>query len=272
MDVCLWQTALPRLCWDADLLAPIPIPELRVANVEVTQNQLLQQLAKCDRAVYERLFEDLQPMPLERGALLGVARERHDWVYFVDSGVVSLVAGTSTGRSLEVAIVGREGVAGFTDALGNHRVPYRLTVQLPGLAYRVRTALIRQHIFSCTALHDLLMAYSQFLMHQLSQSAVCSRFHSSIQRLSRWLLLTSERAGTNRLQLTHEFVAEMVGAPRSAVTQAAAELRSQGIIEYRRGLITIRSVKRLHKKSCECFDAISSAMRGGTRQAERSSR
>jgi len=229
--------------------------------VEPTQNRLLQHLASSDRAVYERLISDLQPVTMERGALLCAARERTEWIYFVDSGIVSLVAGTSTGRSLEVAIVGREGVAGFADALGNRRAPYRLTVQLPGLAYRVRTGLIKKHVMSCDALHELLMAYSQFLMHQLTQSALCNRFHSSVQRLARWLLLTSERAGTNRLQLTHEFVAEMVGAPRSAVTQAAAELRSRGIIEYRRGVIAIRNMKRLHQSSCECFDAVSAALK-----------
>jgi CRP-like cAMP-binding protein len=230
-----------------------------VAYVEVTQNRVLQKLARSDRAVYERLLGDLQPTPLERGALLGTSRVRTEWVYFVESGIVSLVAGTSSGQSLEVALVGREGVAGFSDALGGHRLPYRLTVQLPGLAYRIGTKIVREHVFSCTALHELLMGYTQFLMHQLTQSAVCSRFHTSVQRLARWLLLTSERAGTNRLQLTHDVVAQMVGAPRSAVTQAAAELRRKGMIEYRRGLITIRNVKRLHQSACECFDAVSSA-------------
>lgn len=230
-----------------------------MAKLMVTQNQLLQRLADDDRAVYAQLTEDLQPIPLELGALLGAARERLEWVYFIDSGIVSLVADTSSGRSLEVAIVGKEGVAGFADALGDRGLPYRLIVQLPGLAYRVRTAVIKEHVFSCNALHELLMAYSQFLMHQLTQSAVCNCFHNAVQRLARWLLLTSERAGTNRLQLTHEFVAQMVGAPRSAVTQAAAELRDKGIIEYQRGVITIRSTKRLHKSSCECFNAISSA-------------
>jgi CRP-like cAMP-binding protein len=244
--------------WNAVLLAGFG-PEIRVAHVELKQNYILRRLARSDRPVYERLLRDLQPRPLERGARLSTARDRAEWVYFVESGIVSLVAGTSSGQSLEVALVGNEGVAGFSDALGGHRLPYRLTVQLPGLAYRVGTEIIRRHVFSCTALHELLMGYSQFLMHQLTQSAVCSRFHSSVQRLARWLLLTSERAGTNRLPLTHEVVAQMVGAPRSAVTQAAAELRRKGIIEYGRGLITIRNVRRLHRISCECFDAVSSA-------------
>ena len=228
-----------------------------MATAGVTQNHLLRHLAKSDPGVYERLYEDLQPTPLARGAVLGGVRERTEWAYFVDAGVVSLVAETSRGQSLEVAVVGREGVAGFADALGDRGLPYRLVVQLPGLAYRVRTTVVKEHVFSCTTLHELLMAYSQFLMHQLAQSAVCSRFHSSVQRLARWLLLTSERAGTNRLQLTHEFVAQMVGAPRSAVTAAAAELRASRIIEYARGTVTIKSAKRLHSRSCDCVDAVS---------------
>jgi CRP-like cAMP-binding protein len=230
-----------------------------MANVEATQNHLLQQLAKSDRVSYERLFEDLRPTPLERGALLGATRERTDWVYFVNSGVVSLVAGTSSGHSLEVAIVGKEGLAGLEGARGSRALPYRLIVQLPGLAYRIRAEAINEHVFSSHALHELLMVHSQFLMRQITQSAVCSRFHSSVQRLARWLLLTSERAGTDHLHLTHEFVAQMVGAPRSAVTHAAAQLRSKGVVEYRRGVITIRNRKRLHQTSCECFDAVSSA-------------
>ncbi len=228
---------------------------------EATQNHLLRRLSIADPGVYKRFIKDLQMVRLEPGASLLPARRRNSWVYFVDSGIVSLVAGTRDGQSLEVAIVGREGVAGFADALGHRGLPYRLIVQLPGLGYRVRTSVIEQHIYSCTAMHELLMGYSQFLIHQLSQS-LCSRFHSSVQRLARWLLLTAERAGTESLPLTHDVIAQMVGAPRSAVTQAAAELRSAGIIAYRRGLITVRSMTRLHRRSCECFDAVSLAAVG----------
>lgn len=91
-------------------------------------------------------------------------------------------------------------------------------------------------------------------MHQLAQSALCNRFHTSEQRLSRWLLLTAERAETNRFELTHEFAAEMVGAPRSAVSAAAAALREKGIIDYRRGVLTIRNARRLRKTACECVN------------------
>lgn len=229
---------------------------------ERTRNIVLHQLAQSDPAVFARMREDLEPMALERGVVLGAARLRSESTYFVESGVVSLVAATRNGNSVEVAIMGREGLAGIADALGHQPLPYRLVVQLPGLAYRVPRQVIREHILSCTALHELLMDYSQRVMHQLAQSALCNRFHTSVQRLSRWLLLTAERAETNRFELTHEFVAQMVGAPRSAVSEAAATLRSKGIIDYRRGVLTIRDPARLHKIACECFDAVSRPLNG----------
>jgi CRP-like cAMP-binding protein len=228
-----------------------------VPDLELNQNRLLQQLAVADPGVYKRLLPELHRTPLAPGQSLGTARGRTKWVYFLESGVVSVVAATRHGQSLEVAIVGREGVAGLADAFGPRGLPYRLTVQLPGLAYRVRTAVIEQHLYSCTAVHELLMGYSQFLMHQLSQSALCSRFHTSVQRLARWLLLTAERSGSDRLPLTHDVIAQMVGAPRSAVTQAASELRSDGIIECQRGVIKVTNMARLRTRSCECFDAVS---------------
>jgi hypothetical protein len=101
------------------------------------------------------------------------------------------------------------------------------------------------------------MDYSQHIVHQLAQSALCNRFHTSVQRLARWLLLTAERAEATQLELTHEFMAQMVGAPRSAVSGAAATLRSKRAIEYRRGVVTIRSIEKLEKIACECFKAVS---------------
>ncbi len=227
-----------------------------------TRNGVLQRLAASDPAVLERLYEDMEPVPLERGTALGAARRPADCSYFVESGIVALVVGTSGGNSVEVALVGREGVAGLADALGDRPLPYRLIVQLSGLAYRVPKDVIRQHILSCSALHAQLMDYSQQMMHQLAQSALCNRFHTSVERLSRWLLLTAERAETNRFELTHEFAAQMVGAPRSAVSASAAALRRKGIIDYRRGVLTVRNPKRLRAVACECFEAISGAADG----------
>ena len=139
---------------------------------------------------------------------------------------------------------------------------YGLVVQLPGLAYRVPKAVIREHIFSCSALHELLMDYSQRVMHQLAQSALCNRFHTSVQRLARWLLLTAEKADTNRFDLTHEFIAQMVGAPRPVVSESLSALRDKGIIDYRRGVLTIKHSGKLGKVACECAEAISRASNG----------
>jgi CRP-like cAMP-binding protein len=230
---------------------------------EQLQNRVLRQLAEADADVYAQLVRNLEPHPMRQGVALSEPRHATDFVYFVDSGVVSLVATTRAGSSVEVALVGREGVAGLSDALGTQPLPYGLLVQLPGLAYRAPKDVIREHILSCSALHGLLMDCSQRMMHQLAQSALCNRFHTSVQRLARWLLLTAERADTTRFELTHEFVAQMVGAPRSAVSESASTLRHKGIIDYRRGVLTIRNVQRLHKIACECFDAVSSATNGG---------
>ena len=229
---------------------------------ERTRNDVLRELAQTDQAVFAQLMRDLEPHPLQRGTLLATPRAVTDFLYFIDSGVVSLVANTRSGNSVEVAVVGREGVAGIADALGNRPLPYSLVVQLPGLAYRAPKELIREHILSCSALHELLMNYSQRVMHQLAQSALCNRFHSSVQRLARWLLLTAERADTNRFELTHELVAQMVGAPRSAVSECASTLRHKGIIDYRRGVLTIRNTARLHKIACECYDVVSQSANG----------
>ena len=221
------------------------------------QNAVLSQLAVADPTVFAAVMDELKPHPMQRGDVLGLPRAATEHVYFVESGIVALVATTRNGSSVEVALVGREGVAGISEAFGAQPLPYGLVVQIAGLAYRAPKRLIREHIMSCSALHELLMDYSQRVIHQLAQSALCNRFHTSVQRLARWLLLTAERADTNRFELTHEFVAQMVGAPRSAVSESASTLREKGIIDYRRGVLTIRNPKRLHQVACECFDVVS---------------
>jgi CRP-like cAMP-binding protein len=226
------------------------------------ENRLLRELADADRAVFNRLVKEMEPFALQSGAFLGHRRAVTDYSYFIESGIVSLVASTRNGSSVEVALVGREGVAGIADALGNQPLPYGMVVQVAGLAYRVPKPVIREHILACSALHELLMDYSQRVMHQLAQSALCNRFHTSEQRLARWLLLTSERADTNRFELTHDFVAQMVGAPRPVVSASASALRDKGIIDYRRGVLTIRNAARLRRVACECVDAISRSSNG----------
>jgi CRP-like cAMP-binding protein len=192
-------------------------------------NGLLRHLAKAAPEVFAHVANELEPVPLERWARLCSAHERRRWVYFPESGVVSFVGATTDGESVEIGFVGSEGVAGIADVLGVRSVPFALIVQLPGLAYRLPSTVAKQHVFSCTVLHDLLMAHAQSMILQLAQSAICNRFHTAVQRLSRWLFLTSGRANSSRLELTHGFVAEMVGGPRTAISQAAATQRRPGI-------------------------------------------
>jgi CRP-like cAMP-binding protein len=229
-------------------------------DLSVMRNRILSQFAEQSPEAYARFAQSLDPVTFKRGEILGTAKSRPSHVYFVDGGIVSLVATTSAGHSLDVAIVGTEGVTGIVDALGANALPYSWIVQLPGTAYRAPTNVVREHILSCSDLHGLLMAYSQSMAHQLTQSAVCNRFHTALQRLARWLLLTSDRAGTCQLALTHELLAQMVGAPRSAVSQAAAQLKEDGVIDYRRGMLTITNGSRLKSSACECFDLITRAL------------
>jgi len=231
------------------------------------ENRILRDLANADASVFAKLVKHAEPVVLQSGMRLGSPRTVTEFSYFIESGIVSLVATTRNGSSVEVALIGREGVAGIADALGNQPLPYGLVVQLPGLAYRVPKAVIREHILSCSTLHELLMDYSQRVMHQLAQSALCNRFHTSQQRLARWLLLTAERADTNRFELTHEFVAQMVGAPRPVVSASASALRDKGVIDYRRGVLTIRSAARLRRVACECAEEISRSANGNSAKA-----
>lgn len=230
-------------------------------NTDRINNGLLRHLAKAAPEVFARVADELEPIPLERWARLCRAHERPRWAYFPESGIVSLVGATAEGESVEVAFVGNEGVAGIADVLGVRSMPFALIVQLPGLAYRLPSTVAKQHVFSCTELHDLLMSHAQSMILQLAQSAICNRFHTAVQRLARWLFLTSGRAKSDRFELTHDFVAEMVGGPRTAISQAAATLRRQGIIDYERGVMIIRSRTQLHRMACECADAAGSVLR-----------
>jgi CRP-like cAMP-binding protein len=198
----------------------------------------------------------LAEVPLEAGTLIAEAGQLADFVYFPICGVLSLVGATESGATVEVAVVGREGVASVSAVLGRNRLPFRIVTQVSGRAWRSPTDTIAKQVKACGQLHERVLAYSESLIFQVGQSAVCNRFHNAKQRLARWLLLTVDRADTRELPLTHEFISYMVGGPRSAVTEAAAVLRDSGAIGYRRGLLTIQNLARLQQESCECYAAV----------------
>ena len=200
------------------------------------------------------LAPHVQATRIERGMVLAEAGQPASHIYFPTTAVLSLVGATESGSTVEVAIIGREGMASVSAALGRVRLPFRVVAQIGGLAWRLPTDAVTQRLRECGALHERLLVYSHTVIAQVAQSAICNRFHNAKQRLARWLLMTADRADSRELPLTHEFISFMVGGPRSAVTEAAAALRASGAIDYRRGLLTIRSLPRLRQHACECYE------------------
>jgi CRP-like cAMP-binding protein len=217
------------------------------------QNQLLAGLAEAELI---RLQPHLHELVIERGDVLAEAGQAAPYLYFPITCVLSLVGATESGASVEVAVIGHEGMASVSAALGRQQLPFRVIAQIEGAAWRVATEVIARQLQECRDLHARLLAYSQDVIAQVGQSAICNRFHNGRQRLARWLLMTADRADSRELPLTHEFMSSMVGGPRSAVTEAASALREAGAIDYRRGLVVIRSVAILRAEACECYESV----------------
>ena len=209
-----------------------------------------------DPSEFKRLEPHLHEVTITRGAVLSEAGQAARYLYFPDTCVLALVGTTESGATVEVALVGREGVASVSAAFGGQRLPFRVVAQLEGRARRIATDLVTAELQGCRQLNERLLGYSHLMIAQVGQSAICNRFHTARQRLARWLLMTADRADARELPLTHEFIAHMVGGPRSAVTEAAAALRSSGAIDYQRGKLTIRSLSKLRQMACECYEAV----------------
>jgi CRP-like cAMP-binding protein len=223
-----------------------------------TRNRILHGLNAEEHTI---LQPHLHEVVIPRGEVLSEAGEPARHLYFPITAVLCLVGTTAAGATVEVAVVGREGVASVSAALGRRRLPFRVVVQLEGTAWKISTEIVTRQIHRCRDLHERFLIYSSTVIAQVGQSAICNRFHTARQRLARWLLMTAERVDSRELPLTHEFIAYMVGGPRSAVTEAAAALRATGAIDYRRGRLTIRSVEKLRQQSCECYEALTDAAR-----------
>ncbi len=203
---------------------------------------------------FDALSGSLRAVTIRRGTVLAAADEPPARVYFIDSGIASVVSETASGESLEVGYVGAEGVSTVGWLLGGGPQPYSFVAQLTLTAQEVDAARIKQLLAADGdhPLHCLIQMYGQFVIGQLTQSTLCARFHTATERLARWLLLTAESAAMNPLPLTHEAVAHMVGAPRSQVTDAVGTLRRAGCITSARGHLAIQDAARLLRHACEC--------------------
>ena len=206
--------------------------------------------------IYARLEPNLELVPLKLGASVYEAGGRQAYVYFPTDAIVSLLYVMKDGASAEIAVVGNEGLVGIALFMGGETTPSRAVVQSAGHAYRLRSKLLKQEFEDGGALQHLLLRYTQALITQMAQTAVCNRHHSIEQQLCRWLLLSIDRLPTNVLTMTQELIANMLGVRREGVTEAAGKLQDAGLIHYSRGSITIVNRPKLEKRVCECYAVV----------------
>lgn len=205
---------------------------------------------------YNLLRPHLEPAELPQYDILHEPGEKIDFAYFLNEGMTSLVALSSDGRSVEVGIVGKEGMVGMSLTMGLQRAIFRAIMQMPGSGVRIRAEVFQEVLLCASTLRSELSRFA--LMHgmQVAQLAACNRLHDIEQRLGRWLLMCQDRADSQLLPLTHEFLAEMLGTGRPSVSLAARALENAGLIENLRGTIKILNRKNLENAACECYGVI----------------
>jgi CRP-like cAMP-binding protein len=220
---------------------------------QVAIQQLLSALPERD---YERLLPNLYPVNFSLGAIVYESSERLDCVYFPINCVVSLLYTMRNGAIAEMGLVGNDGVVGIALFLGGNTTPNRAVVQIAGHAYRMSAQVLQEEFDRGGPLQQGLLRYTQVLITQISQTAVCNRLHSVEQRLCRWLLLSRDRVDSDELPMTQEFIANMLGGRRESVTMAAGRLQAAGLIYYSRGHIKILDRKGLEANVCECYQIV----------------
>jgi CRP-like cAMP-binding protein len=205
---------------------------------------------------YNLIRPDLELVQLGPHHILHEAGEKIEFAYFLNQGLASLVVLTSDGRSVEVAIVGHEGMVGTPLAVGLHRGPYRAIMQIPGTAMRIKSDVLELRWAETPELRLLLNRYVLVQGLQIAQIAACNRLHEIEQRLARWLLMCQDRVDSEFLPVTHEFLAQMLGTGRPSVSLAAGILQRAGTIENLRGTVKILNRKELEVATCECYKVI----------------
>jgi CRP-like cAMP-binding protein len=217
------------------------------------QNHLLDALPTSD---YERLASHLELIPMALGDVLYESGGHLRYVYFPTTSIISLLYVLEDGASAEIAIVGNEGILGISLFMGGNSTPSRAVVQSAGHGFRLRADLLKNEFGRFGPTMHLLLRYTQALITQMAQTAVCNRHHSVDQQLCRWLLLSLDRLATNELSMTQELIANMLGVRREGVTEAAGKLQEAGLIRYNRGRITVLDRPALEARSCECYQVV----------------
>lgn len=210
-------------------------------------------LSALPRQEYERLAPRLELVRLVPGKILYNPGDVVTYAYFPKGGMLCLLSTTESGRTVEVGMIGSEGMAGIPIVLQCGMAPYQVVVQLAGNALRIRGSALNEEFKRGGKLQELLLRYTHTVISQIAQSASCNSFHTAQERLCRWLLVSDEATTDGEIRLTQEFLSYMMGAPRTSVTAIANGLRARGLITYSRGKIRIIDRKGLEAASCECY-------------------
>lgn len=219
------------------------------------RNQILRALPPRE----SRLLEPhLKPLMLAKDAVLYEAGERIKHVYFPEEAIISCLSVTADGESIEVCVVGNEGIIGITSLFENVTA-FRAVVQVPGRAYAVSCEFLQTEFGRCDVVHRLLLRYTNALLLQLSQTAVCNKFHSVEERFCRWLLTAHDKSTNHSIPMTHDALARVLGTRRASISGAAAAFQRNGAIRYERGTIAILNRKKLEADTCECYETIAAA-------------
>jgi CRP-like cAMP-binding protein len=217
------------------------------------QNHLLAALSAQD---YGRLLPDLELMAMPLGLALYESGGHLGYLYFPTSSIVSLLYVMESGASAEIAITGNEGLVGISLFMGGESTPSRAVVQSAGNGYRLKASILKKEFALGGQFAHLALRYTQALITQMAQTAVCNRHHTVDQQLCRWLLLSLDRLPSNELMMTQELIANMLGVRREGVTEAAGRLQAAGLIHYHRGKITVLDRPRLEQRVCECYGVV----------------
>ena len=217
------------------------------------QNYLL---AALPEAIYERLLPNLELVPMKLGEVVFASGSQLPYLHFPTTCIVSLVYVMEDGASAEIAVTGYEGLLGVDQFLGGDTAPIQAVVHSGGHAYRIAAKVIQYEFDQGGPLQHLLLLYTRALMVQMAQTAVCNRHHSLDQQLCRWILLSLDRLRSDKLKMTQELIANMLGVRRQGVVEAAGNLQKAGLIDYRRGHIDVLDRPGLEARVCECYAVV----------------
>jgi CRP-like cAMP-binding protein len=223
-------------------------------KVELKNQNLLFRSIPND--AWQRLLPHIEAFDMPLGLVLSESGAKKSHIYFPIDAIISLLYNLENGCSAEIAIIGNEGCVGVSIFMGGNSTLTTAVVQSAGKSYRIKANIMMEEFNKTSAVMHLLLRYTQALITQMTQTAVCNRHHSLDQQLCRWLLLSLDRLPSNELVMTQELIANMLGVRREGVTRAALKIQKAGLIKYARGHITILDRLGLEKRSCECYQVV----------------